>query len=104
MVNETLDPTTSTGHTLQVGPVAPWHLGPQAALLTLEPARRAKALWLLHGLHEAWSPGLALSLPRLMRDMRPDEHTRVLQAFVDLLQAGSLLISLAPRSDGVGEG
>jgi len=96
--------TPATGHCVHLGPFPQGSLGPQAALLALPRERRATAVWLLDGLRRYWPPGQGLTLPRLLRDVRPEQHQALLQATCDLLQAGALLLSVAPRGCGEEEG
>ena len=95
-------PDVCPGGCVHFAPLTQVSFGPAAALLTLPRARRHAACWLLEGLRDAF-PGVRqeVALPRLLRDVRPEHHGTVLQAVADLLQAGALLLTVAPRPGGL---
>lgn len=86
--------------TIALALVPSYTLGPAHALLALSAPRRDQAMHLLEGLRASWGAHEAFSAPHLLRLLNPSDHPVVVQALVDLLLAGALLLAVTPLPGG----
>lgn len=87
--------------TIALAPISSYTLGPAHALLALDATRREQAVQLLAGLRAFCGPHEAFNVHRLLCQVNPVEYAVVVQALVDLLLAGALLLAVTPLPGGV---
>lgn len=86
--------------TIALADVQSYTLGPAHALMALPPERREQAMLLLERLRRTCVPHEAFTISTLLRQCNPVDHPVVVQAVVDLLLAGALLLAVTPLPGG----